>query len=118
LPERMENNKVVFEWKDYRDNNTRKEMEKTAVEFIRRFMLHILPENFYKIRYYGLLGSRNKEQNISKCRELLGLVKNKEMKKVEIARSLHDKETLIDCGLCPNCRVGTMRTLRINIRAA
>ena len=115
---RMENDKVVFEWKDYRDNNTCKEMELPAVEFIRRFMLHILPENFYKIRYYGLLGSRNKEQNIFKCRELLGVVKNKEIKKVEIVRALHDKETLIDYGLCPNCRVGTMHTLRINIRAA
>jgi hypothetical protein len=115
---RMENNKVVFEWKDYRNNNTTKEMELPAVEFIRRFMLHILPENFYKIRYYGLLSSRNKEQNILKCRELLGSVKNKEMKKVEITRALHDKETLIDYGLCPNCGAGTMRFLKINIRAA
>ncbi len=115
---RMEGNKVVFEWKDYRDDNKRKDMEITAVEFIRRFMLHVLPENFYKIRYYGLLGSRNKQQNILKCRELLGAVKNKELNKVEITRALHDKEILIDYGLCPNCRVGTMHTLGINIRAA
>jgi hypothetical protein len=120
---RMENNKVVFEWKDYRDNNRRKEMELPAVEFIRRFMLHILPENFYKIRYYGLLGSRNKQKNITKCRELIlvpseGVVKNKELKKAEIVETLLDKEILINYDLCPNCRAGTMRFLRINIRAA
>jgi hypothetical protein len=98
-------------------------MELPAVEFIRRFMLHILPENFYKIRYYGLLGSRNKKKNITKCRELIlvpseGVVKNKELKKAEIAETLFDKEILINYDLCPNCRAGTMRFLRINIRAA
>ncbi|HAY34159.1 MAG TPA: IS91 family transposase [Bacteroidetes bacterium] len=122
---RIENNKVVFEWKDYRDNNRRKEMELPAVEFIRRFMLHILPENFYKIRYYGLLSCRNKRKEIASSREILGvnaneslLGKNKETDKTETTQSWFDKEIPISYENCPNCRVGTMRLPRINIRAA
>lgn len=115
---RMENNKVVFEWKDYRDNNTCKEMELPAVEFIRRFILHILPKNFYKIRYYGILSSRNKQKDIAKCREILGVAKDKEPKKVEIAETWFDKEILIGYDQCPNCTAGTMHTIRNNIRAA
>src|SRR3989304_4368970 len=68
----MEDNKVVFEWKDYRDKNTTKQMELPAVEFIRRFMLHILPGNFYKIRYYGILSRRNKKTKLTRSGELLG----------------------------------------------
>lgn len=115
---KMENNKVIFEWKDYRDKNTTKEMELPAIEFIRRFMLHILPENFYKIRYYGILSSRNKQKDIAKCRELLGVAKNKEPKKAKRSQTLIDKEILVGNSQCPNCRAGTMHFLRINIRAA
>jgi predicted Zn-ribbon and HTH transcriptional regulator len=119
----MENNKVVFQWKDYRDNNTRKQMELPAVEFIRRFMLHILPDNFYKTRYYGILSSRNKQKDIAKCRELLGVVKNKESKKVEIVqaccgRELPNEKKSIGYNQCPNCKTGTMQTIKVNIRAA
>jgi len=115
---RMENNKVVFEWKDYRDKNTCKEMELPAVEFIRRFMLHILPKNFYKIRYYGMLSSRNKLKGIAKCRELLEVAKDKGRKEIESEQTWLDKESLVGYDRCPNCRAGTMRFLRINIRAA
>ena len=60
---RIENEKVVFEYKDYRDNK-RKEMNLSPVEFIRRFMLHILPEGFFKIRYYGIISSRIKTKAV------------------------------------------------------
>lgn len=115
---RIEHDKVVFEWKDYRDNNTTKEMKLPAVEFIRRFMLHILPENFYKIRYYGILSSRNKQKDIARCRELLGVEKNKEQKKVEIVQACLDKKILVGYPQCPNCRAGTMHLIKINTRAA
>lgn len=115
---RIENNKVVFAWKDYRDNNTTKEMELPAVEFIRRFMLHILPENFYKIRYFGLLSSRNKQKDIAKCREIFGVSKNMEVKKAEKLQTYVDEEILVGYPQCPNCGAGTMHFLRINIRAA
>jgi len=52
----LEDGKVRFRWRDYRDNNRHKTMELAAEEFIRRFLLHVLPEGFQRIRYYGLYG--------------------------------------------------------------
>ena len=62
---------VSFHWKDYKDNNRKKIMTLSAVEFSRRFMLHILPSGFMKIRHYGLLGNRNRDQRLCLCRKLL-----------------------------------------------
>ncbi len=86
-------------------------------------MLHILPENFYKTRYYGILSSRNKQKDIAKCREILGVAKNKKPKKAEIVqpcsdRELPNKEISVGYNQCPNCKAGTMHSIKINIRAA
>nr|WP_083925302.1 transposase [Flexithrix dorotheae] len=56
---KMEDGKINFKWKDYRTTGNRKLMTLSTEEFIRRFMQHILPSGFYKIRYYGLLASAN-----------------------------------------------------------
>ena len=63
----VQEGKVTFRWRDYQDNNQIKTMTLDAAEFIRRFLLHILPHRFYKIRYYGLLSSRNKKNCQSCC---------------------------------------------------
>nr|WP_232364302.1 transposase [Desulforapulum autotrophicum] len=60
----FENDKVVFTWKDRAQNNALKEMTLDAVEFIRRFLLHVLPKGFKKIRHFGFLSPRYKAQNI------------------------------------------------------
>ena len=44
-----------------------------AEEFIRRFLLHVLPDGFQRIRYYGFLGNRYREEKLARCRELLGM---------------------------------------------
>jgi len=62
---------VVFEYKDYRDNGTVKLMELDAMEFIRRFLLHILPSRFCKIRYYGFLSNSRRSRNLHLIRTLL-----------------------------------------------
>ena len=54
---------MTFKWRDYKDNNKMKEMTISIQEFIRRFLLHILPPHFMKIRYYGILGNKNKKKN-------------------------------------------------------
>jgi len=69
----IEDGKVSFTWKDYRDHNRQKVMTVAADEFIRRFLLHVLPEGFHRIRYYGLLGNRHRAQKLARCRELLGM---------------------------------------------
>ena len=62
---------VSFQWKDYKNNNVKKIMILSATEFCRRFMLHVLPSGFMKIRHYGLLGNRNRDQRLCRCRNLL-----------------------------------------------
>ena len=68
----LEDGKVTFTYKN-RDTGKREDTILYAVEFIRRFLLHILPKGFVRIRHYGFLANRCKKENIKKCRELLGL---------------------------------------------
>ncbi|HEX3639431.1 MAG TPA: IS91 family transposase [Paraburkholderia sp.] len=67
---------VTFRWKDYRvDGRTRnKTMTLEADEFVRRFLLHVLPGGFHRIRHYGLLANPSRRENLAKIRELLGIV--------------------------------------------
>ena len=70
----IENNSVTFEYKDYKDNSKIKEMTISAFEFIRRFLLHVLPDRFTKIKHYGLLSNRNKKNNIRLCKLLISKI--------------------------------------------
>ena len=68
---KIEEGRIFFRFRDYRDANRQKVMSLAAVEFIRRFLLHVLPFRFVKIRYVGLLSNRTREEDIMLCRELL-----------------------------------------------
>jgi hypothetical protein len=69
----IDDGKVRFRWKDYRNGNRQKNMTLASNEFIRRFLLHVLPEGFQRIRYYGFLANRYREQKLGRCRELLAV---------------------------------------------
>lgn len=64
-------NSVTFEYKDYKDNSKIKLMTLPGIEFIRRFLMHVLPKRFTKIKHYGLLANRNKKTVVKFCRYLL-----------------------------------------------
>ena len=64
---------VRFQWKDYRAKGQQKTMTHSAEEFIRRFLLHALPDGFQRVRYYGLLGNRYRRHKLVRCRQLLGM---------------------------------------------
>jgi Putative transposase/Transposase zinc-binding domain len=68
---KLEDGKVTFKWKDYADGSRRKLMTLDAVEFIRRFLLHVLPKSFVRIRHCGILANRVRAENLVRCRELL-----------------------------------------------
>ena len=70
----INNGLVTFEYKDYKDNSKIKEITITIEEFIRRFLLHVLPDNFTKIKHYGLLSNRNKKNNIRFCKYLISKI--------------------------------------------
>ena len=103
---KIEDNKVTFKWRDYKDNNKMKEMTVTIEEFIRRFLIHILPPRFMKIRYYGILGNKSKKKKLLKCKILTRT-------KIYIKEKLPTLELLKktlgkDFNLCPHCKKGHM----------
>ena len=103
---KLENGMVSFRWRDYRDGNKVKVMAVTAVEFIRRFMLHILPPGFHKIRHYGILAPKGKAGRIAFCRKLTNTAFAQRAPRGAFAIL---KEKLGDnFNLCPVCRVGYM----------
>jgi hypothetical protein len=69
----IDNDQIRFRWKDYRCGDQVKTMTLTSEEFIRRFLLHVLPNGLRRIRYYGFLGNRHREENLTLCRRLLGM---------------------------------------------
>jgi hypothetical protein len=69
----IDNDQIRFHWKDYRHGDQVKTMTLTSEEFIRRFLLHVLPNGFRRIRYYGFLGNRHREEKLALCRRLLGM---------------------------------------------
>lgn len=68
---RLEAGRVRFRWKDYRANGQTKAMELSCEEFTRRFLQHVLPTGYVRIRHYGLLASRGRAQRLARCRVLL-----------------------------------------------
>jgi len=67
----LQDGQVRFRWRDSKDHNHIKEMALEAVEFIRRFLLHVLPSGFVKIRHFGFLSNRNRKKLVQQCRQLL-----------------------------------------------
>jgi hypothetical protein len=97
-----ESNQVSFRWKDYRRQQRPCIMTLQATEFIRRFLLHVLPKGFMRIRHYGFLANRCRKQKLAGCRQLLGQTPSPET-------SANDLQTVDqeDPGpLCPVCQRG------------
>lgn len=101
--------KVVFTWKDRARNNTVKEMTLDAAEFIRRFLLHVLPKGFKKIRHFGFLAPRYKAENIELIRKLNGedLNKHNQPENESVEEIMH-RLTGIDIKACPKCGKGRL----------
>jgi len=107
---KLEDAKVTFRWRDYRDGNKTKLMTLDVFEFIRRFLLHILPKGFFKIRYYGILASRNSKTKLARCKEILDVDSSQEQDTTR-SKSWEDllfELTGIDPRICPECKKGRM----------
>jgi hypothetical protein len=68
---KLEDDHVFFYWKDYKDNGKEKIMHLPVIEFIRRFLEHVLPYNFYKIRHFGIFSNRYKSANLENAKQCL-----------------------------------------------
>jgi hypothetical protein len=107
----IENGQVRFQWKDYRTGGNVKTMTLSADEFIRRFLLHVLPNGFQRIRYYGFLGNRYRQTKLAQCRRLLGM---RESDLLHVApddedyRDQYEDLTGTSLRQCPECKRGRM----------
>jgi integrase/recombinase XerD len=99
-----ENGKVRFHWKDYAHGGASKTMTLQAVEFIRRFLLHVLPLYFVRIRHYGFLASRVCQEKLAQCRSLLGVDAASEL----LSAPKEPVEGPGIANLCPFCGNGRM----------
>ena len=79
-----------------------------AVEFIRRFLLHVLPKGFMRIRHYGFLANRCKRENLAKCRQLLDVPLELCDAVEKSIQQLMLELTGVDITQCPKCKKGTM----------
>jgi hypothetical protein len=87
---------VTFRWKDYRADGRQKVMILATVEFIRRFLIHVLPQGFHRIRHYGLLASGTRSDNIERARRLLDVPAEQH----EAADDRRAEEAELSCPCC------------------
>ena len=104
----VENAEVTLSYRDRRDRDRKKTMTLEAQEFIRRFLLHVLPDGFMRIRHFGFLANRCKKQALTQCRRLLGVNPTPLESPNESVQDLLLKITGIDLSRCPSCQEGTM----------
>jgi len=108
----VHNGQVSFSYRDRKDNNRLKSKTLDAEEFICRFLLHVLPEGFMRIRHFGFLANRSKKQMLLQCRKLLDLDPTlPEMPKTS-AQDLLQELTGIDLSRCPRCHNKTLIVIK------
>ncbi len=105
---KVENGEVLLSYRDRKDGDRKKTLPLEAEEFIRRFLLHVLPQRFMRIRHFGFLANRSKKQALTQCRKLLGLGPILPQSPNQSVKDLLLKITGIDLSRCPCCHNGTM----------
>ncbi len=104
----LEGDEVEFLWKDYAHKGKQKTMRLKPVEFIRRFLLHVLPASFVRIRHYGFLANRVCQEKLARCRELLGVAPVAEVTPDPSAAPEETTEGQPEAHVCPCCGQGRM----------
>jgi putative transposase/transposase-like zinc-binding protein len=104
----FEDGLVRFRSKDYAHGNRKRVMTLSASEFVRRFLLHVLPAGFVRIRHYGMLSNRHRQEDLALCRRLLGVGAGAEVGPLEAVRLPANAESIAPTRVCPNCGAGRM----------
>jgi Putative transposase/Transposase zinc-binding domain len=109
----LKDGRVVFRYKDYARGGKRRTMELTATEFLRRFLLHVLPPGFVRVRHYGFLANRHRVEKVTLCRELLAAAAPPQAESPGAPTPSAPAEPVVvtkaRCGTtCPACGVGQM----------
>jgi len=108
----IDNGRVTFTYRDRQKDNEIKKMTLVADEFIRRFLLHVLPKGLMKIRYFGFLSHTNKKEQIPLIRNLIDPYATLPEKINESINEMMLRLTGIDITCCPQCKKGKMIRIR------
>jgi hypothetical protein len=111
----IDNQQVTFSWKDYRRANLVRSMTLDTDEFIRRFLLHVLPDGFMRIRHYGLLSNSHRQKKLALSRKLLDVPESIEASAptAQDWKARYQALTGESIDLCPACRSGRMLAVEI-----
>ncbi len=107
----LDDEAVRFRYKDYAHGNQRKVMALEPTEFIRRFLLHILPTGFMRIRHYGLLANRAKREKLAQARAALDQPIANQSPASETVEAFWLRVAQLDIHQCPHCKAGRMRII-------
>jgi hypothetical protein len=104
--------RVSFRWKDYAHGGRQGVMTLDSVEFVRRFLMHVLPSGFVRVRHYGLLANRHRQEKLARCRELLGMTVTPKAGTAStepdpVTPTVHET-TVTPTRVCPRCGAGRM----------
>jgi hypothetical protein len=103
----LKDGQVRFRWKDYAHGGRWRTMTLSAVEFVRRLVMHVLPSGFVRIRHYGLLANRHRREKLALCRELLGGAAS-EVEEVEPTPQPEGCDPVTPTRACPVCGAGRL----------
>jgi hypothetical protein len=104
--------RVTFRWNDYAHGGRRGTMTLEAVEFVRRFLMHVLPSGFVRVRHYGLLANRHRQEKLARCRELLGMAVTEQIDTAptdpDVIAPPSQEAAVTPSRVCPRCGAGRM----------
>jgi ribosomal protein L37AE/L43A len=104
--------RVTFRWKDYAHGGRRSTMILDAVEFVRRFLMHVLPTGFMRVRHYGLLANRHRQEKLARCRELLDMTVRPQAETppadLDPVTPPAQEATVTPTRVCPRCGAGRL----------
>ncbi len=107
----VKNGLVTFSYKDYKNGNKKDSLSMPAIKFIKKFLLHVVPKRFVRIRYYEILSNSTKKEQVQKCRDYFSVAE-----KILNAKSwqeIYKSVTGTDIEKCKKCKIGNMVTVEI-----
>ncbi len=107
----LQDGTVRFRWKDYADHDRAKVMALSADEFLRRFLLHVVPRGFVRIRYFGLLANRHRRASLARCRAVLAAPTPAS---VPESPPITSAAPAAEGARCPYCGVGVLRVTAVH----
>jgi hypothetical protein len=104
----LEDGQVCFRWKDYAHGRQWRTMKLSAIAFVRRFLMHVLPSGFVRVRHYGILANCHRQEKLALCRDLLGVEPtSQDDVPAPLATPEHDSP-VTPTKVCPVCGAGRM----------